>query len=103
MVVDQGFAGRTVDLPVGQVLELRLAENPTTGFRWTFIAQGEPVCVVLGSAYQAPSGPPGRAGDHVWEIKGIQPGECELKLSYARPWEKVPAADSFTVHVHVIG
>lgn len=102
MVIDQGFAGRTVDLPVGQVVELRLAENPTTGFRWVFVSQGGPVCAVLGGDFRAPSGPPGRAGEHVWEIKGVQPGECELTLSYARPWETAPAR-TFTVNVHVTG
>jgi predicted secreted protein len=45
--VDQNFNGQTVDLPVGQVMELRLAENPTTGYRWTFVRDGKPVCVVV--------------------------------------------------------
>ncbi len=37
IVVDQSASGQTLDLPVGQVIELRLAENPTTGFRWTVV------------------------------------------------------------------
>ena len=62
--VDQNFDGQTVDLPVGQVMELRLAENPTTGYRWTFVANGKPVCVVVADRYERPSGPPGQGGEH---------------------------------------
>ena len=53
MVVDQSYSGQTLDLPFGQVMELRLAENPTTGYRWTFLSNGEPSCVVLPTSRQA--------------------------------------------------
>ena len=70
MVVDQSYSGQTLDLPFGQVMELRLAENPTTGYRWTFLANGEPSCVVLSDHFERPTGPPGQGGEHTWQIKG---------------------------------
>ena len=101
MLVDDSYAGKTVNLPVGQVMELRLAENPTTGFRWSFVSKGEPVCVVVGDAYQAQGGPPGRGGEHEWRIEGAQVGECDIALDYRRSFEQAPPARSFTLHVRV--
>jgi hypothetical protein len=60
IVVDQTQAGQTIDLPIGQVIELRLAENPTTGYRWVFVLDGAPACLVISDRYQRPNGPPGR-------------------------------------------
>ena len=39
-------AGRTVDLPVGEIAELRLAEKPGTGFRWRVEETGFRFCLV---------------------------------------------------------
>ena len=101
MLLDDSFAGKTVDLPVGQVMELRLAENPTTGFSWVFVSKGEPACAVIGNAYKAPGGPPGQGGAHEWRIEGAQAGECDLALHYRRSFEQAPPARSFTLHVRV--
>ena len=84
MLVDDGYAGKTVDLPIGQVIELRLAENPTTGFKWSFVSKGEPACKIIGDSYHAPGGPPGLglevkheggvaiAGDRLDQLPGIR-------------------------------
>lgn len=102
MVIDQSYAGRTIDLPVGQVMELRLAENPTTGFRWVFIGDRGPACVVSADQYlPSRSGAPGAGGEHRWAISGVRPGACELSLAYRRSFETDPPAQSFTVHVRV--
>ena len=42
MTLDEHADGRTVDLRVGQELEIRLTENPTTGFRWQIESSGGP-------------------------------------------------------------
>jgi inhibitor of cysteine peptidase len=101
MFVDDGFAGRTIDLAVGQVMELRLAENPTTGFRWNFVSTGAPSCVVVDDTFQTPGGPPGQGGMREWRIEGMQPGECDIALHYRRSFEQSPPSRSFTLHVGV--
>ena len=40
LIIGASDAGQTVELPVGQTMELRLEENPTTGFRWNVEASG---------------------------------------------------------------
>jgi inhibitor of cysteine peptidase len=102
MVIDQNHSGQTVNLPVGQVIELRLAENPTTGYRWTFAADGAPVCVVVSDRFEGPPGPPGAGGEHTWQIKGAQIGECEIAMQYQRSFEQDAAARSFALHVRVM-
>jgi len=100
--VDQNFNGQTVDLPVGQVMELRLAENPTTGYRWTFVANGKPVCVVVADRYNRPSGRPGQGGEHFWQIKGVTAGDCTIALQYGRSFEPNAPAKDFGLHVRVM-
>ena len=102
IVVDQNHSGQTIDLPVGQVIELRLAENPTTGYRWTFVADGAPTCLVVSDRFEGPTGPPGRGGEHAWQIKGALAGECQIAMQYARSFQPDEAAKSFALHVRVM-
>lgn len=104
ITVDQSYAGQTIDLPVGQVMELRLSENPTTGFHWVFTATGSPACALSGDSFQPPtSRAPGAGGEHRWDIRGVRPGLCEVSLAYRRSFESGPPARSFTLHVRVTG
>ena len=101
ITIDQAQSGHTVDLPVGQVMELRLAENPTTGYRWAFTDKCEPACVVVGDRFERPAGPPGAGGQHVWQIKGASPGVCDIAMQYRRSFQRDAPAQSFTLHVRV--
>ena len=105
IVVDQNHSGQIIDLPVGQVIELRLAENPTTGYRWSFVADGAPACVVVADRFDGPTGPaggpPGRGGEHAWQIKGAVAGECRIAMRYARGFQPDAPAQSFALTVRV--
>jgi inhibitor of cysteine peptidase len=101
MLVDQSYAGKSIDLPVGQTVEIRLQENPSTGFRWSIASDGTPQCTVVADSYQSQPGPPGQAGVHVWDLRGVQPGQCTFEVRYSRSWEHVPAAQDFVLHVRV--
>jgi inhibitor of cysteine peptidase len=101
IVVDQNHSGQTIDLPVGQVIELRLAENPTTGYRWTFVADGAPTCVVVSDRFERPTGPPGEGGEHAWQIKGALVGECQIAMQYARSFKPGATVRFFALHVRV--
>jgi len=100
--IDESFLDRTVRVPVGQVIELRLKENPTTGFRWRFAAEGGPACAVVADRFEGPQGPPGAGGEHMWQIKAVQVGTCHLELLYRRPYEAAaPPGRSFMLDVQV--
>jgi inhibitor of cysteine peptidase len=101
IAVDQTHSGQTLDLRIGQVMELRLAENPTTGYRWTFVVNGEPACIVLSDRFDHPAGPLGQGGEHLWQIKGEAVGECDIAMRYARSFQPEAAGQSFALHVRV--
>ncbi len=104
--IAEALAGQTVKMSVGQVVELRLKENPTTGFRWQFRRNGEPACRIREDFLEtdAPTQParPGQGGTHVWRLEGVQVGVCDLVLVYVRAWEadQTPAR-SFDVRINV--
>jgi inhibitor of cysteine peptidase len=101
IVVDQNHSGQTIDLSVGQVIELRLAENPTTGYRWAFVADGSPTCLLVSDRFERPAGPPGEGGEHAWQIKGALVGECQIAMQYARSFQPGVTVRSFALHVRV--
>jgi predicted secreted protein len=86
--VDESADGRQIELPVSEVLEVRLAENPTAGFRWNLVADGRPVCVLDSDGFEPAGGPPGHGGRHVWRFRAAQPGEAAIELHYARSWQR---------------
>jgi inhibitor of cysteine peptidase len=96
----QEYDGRTIKLQAGDSVKLSLAENPTTGYRWEFLAKPEPQCVIVSDAYVAnpAMNQIGGGGAHVWEFRTEKKGTGTLKLGYRRPWEKDAApAKTFTL------
>ena len=103
MIIDQHFAGRLIQLSVGQVAELRLPENPTTGFHWSIVANGKPACDLSAGAFHLYPGPPGRGGEDVWEIRALQPGPCDIELVSRRSFGPATPSDfTFSLRIHVI-
>jgi predicted secreted protein len=83
------------------VIELRLAENPTTGFVWSFVTNGGPACAVVADSFAGPAGPPGAGGQHTWRFEGRQPGTCAIALVKRRPGQTTGAAQDFSLEVRV--
>jgi predicted secreted protein len=102
MRVDESANGETVELGIGETLEIRLPENRTTGYRWQIEAGGQAVGSLESDAYEAAAGPPGRGGTRVLSFKAERPGEGEIRLAYRRPWEEgAPPARTFALRVRV--
>ena len=100
---DETNDGRTVKIPSGDLLEITLAENPTTGFRWQFVDYGTPACALLEDAYDSKgANAPGQSGVHRWKFRAAQPGVGKIELIYRRAWEQdVPPGRSFRLKVEV--
>lgn len=102
LVVTADAANQTIRLPIGQVMEIRLESNPTTGFRWQLAAPGGHCVAMVGDGFEPKSTVPGQGGEHCWRFEARQPGDCDITLVYRRPWETgAPPARSCTVHVQV--
>jgi inhibitor of cysteine peptidase len=94
---DKSYDDRSINLHVGDGVKLSLAENPTTGYRWEFVTNPEPYCVVVSDAYVADAGGAiGSGGAHEWTFRAVSQGTGTVSLAYRRPWEKdTPPAQTF--------
>jgi inhibitor of cysteine peptidase len=100
--IAQDENGREVTLAVGEVVELSLPENRTTGFHWELKAKGGPVCELVKDEFEPSVGPTGSGGIHRWQFKAVRAGSGEIELHYRRPWEQNAApARTYQVSVRV--
>jgi len=80
--------GRTVTAAVGDVITVRLSENPSTGYAWkaTYSAGLEP----SDDEFVTPSASPdvvGAAGVRVLTVEVAANGSQSIEAVYERPWE----------------
>lgn len=96
-------AGRTVELQAGEVFELVLDANPTTGYQWEVVSDGSGVIRQIGDAeFKPDSNLLGSGGKTTYRFEAAVPGQTWLSLDYHRPWEKdVPALKTFEVLIIV--
>ena len=81
---DQGASRSAV---VGQDVMIRLAENPTTGYRWTLEADPATAVDVLDSPYTPGGSAPGAAGTREFHLRTKAPGSVRLHLKLLRSWQ----------------
>ena len=87
LVVDQSFDGQVIEMLLGDTLEIRLPENPMTGFRWHLKASGGPVFALVEDSFEPVGVTPGQGGIHWWRFQVVDTGAAILELSYKRKWE----------------
>jgi len=94
--------GASISLSPGEVFEVRLAENPTTGYRWYLGEWDRSVLELARDEFRPPGTPrPGAGGEHVWEFAARAPGQCALRFAYRRGWESATPAKAFRLDVSV--
>jgi predicted secreted protein len=99
--VTESADGGRCQLPVGELLEIVLGENPTAGYRWRLQQSGEPVCVLLTDRFLRGSRV-GQPGTHLWEFRAEMAGVATIELAYSRVWEASSAPPrNFTLRVEV--
>jgi len=99
MLIDEYHNDGSLDLRLGEIIDLVLTESPTAGFRWRLESGGTPNLTCLDDTFQ-PGAIPGAPGRRQWRFQAMQPGSTTIRLSYARSWEQ-QAARSYTVRVRV--
>jgi predicted secreted protein len=83
---------------------LRLAENPTTGYRWVVTQSGTGQLDVLEDRYGpgAASAAPGAGGERVVRLVARRPGDVRLEAVLARAWESGQAPMDRRVYALVV-
>ncbi len=100
LIFDEKNDGQTIGINTGQEFEIRLAENPTAGFRWRVTQPGGPVCELLGEKFTAGANAVGRGGVHSWRFRMVGDGTAAVDLAYRRAWES-PGPDARTFGLKV--
>jgi inhibitor of cysteine peptidase len=85
VILDERDRDRTVEVPIGGVLDVRLQENPTTGYSWTVEAADG--LERVGDSFEAGGAALGAAGVRVFRFRAARPGSLELRLKHWREWE----------------
>lgn len=94
-VIEIGDAdnGGKKELRVGDLIEVSLPENPTTGYRWQLHSPVSPVLEAEADTFAGPqSGLIGAGGVHRWRFKAVKAGVVRLTIDSRRSWEPAPVA-----------
>ncbi len=100
MELTHGDSGTEREVHVGEQIEVKLPENPTTGYRW----QADVDSAALkqtNDSYEGAVQPRGAGGTRLVRFEALRPGDVTLKLVKKRSWEQ-KATDTFTVQLHVL-
>ena len=98
--ISKADAGTELNVSIGETLELRLAENPTTGYRWQLRSSGDPVLKFVEQSF-APSGlAVGAGGTRRWIFRAVLVGLSRLELEQRRSWER-QTIDTFNITIRV--
>jgi inhibitor of cysteine peptidase len=70
-----------------QTIEVRLPENPTTGYRWAISDHDQKVLPFQGDRFVSPTTQVGAGGTRVFEFQAAGAGSTTLRLKQFRAWE----------------
>jgi len=78
-----------LEVTQGQVVEVRLPSNPSTGYRWVMV---EPMPAVVAALYDAAYVPGrndvvGSPGEERWSFVAVKTGSGILRFEYRRPFD----------------
>lgn len=102
MALTQRDNGKRIAHRAIEPLEISLAENPTTGFRWSFVDLDPSVRVVDDTYDLEGDATPGAAANHIFRLTFSEPGERQIALRLWREWEgDTSTTDRFAVTVDI--
>ncbi|MDK2892582.1 MAG: inhibitor of cysteine peptidase [Methanohalophilus sp.] len=96
-------SGSTIYAEVGDTFEIRLEENPSTGYQWN-LTVSEGLGIIEDEFIQSPKEEElvGSGGFHVWVIRVNEASEQTIDAIYMRPWENVTGEeDTFFMTISV--
>lgn len=100
MTLNENDAGKTVEIQVGDELDIILEGNPTTGYVWEVMSINSTVLKLSSSSFVANDNTLGANGMETIKFQALTEGQTELNLHFHRPFEsnKLPLKTfTFTV------
>jgi predicted secreted protein len=100
MKLNEKDSGKTVEILVGDELEVILPGNPTTGYAWELILLDSNVLRPEKAEFFANNKAMGSSGVEIIKFRAIAAGKSEVKLIFHRSFEhNVPPLKTFGVTV----
>jgi predicted secreted protein len=81
-----------IAVDVGEIFEIVLGGNFTTGYRWDLRQRPDAISLVS-DEMRAGADAPGAAGNQHFQFKATSGGRFSLEFSYRRPWEDAGAEE----------
>ena len=102
-VVTDADKGGTIHLKTGELFELRLRSNPTTGYAWYIQPKSTSLLKLVGQSETEATDPgAGRPIFQIFKFEAKRPDDGVLLLHYVRSWEKpTPDDEQFDLHVSI--
>lgn len=87
LVLTDSDNGKTMSVQVGNLVIVRIAENPSTGYRWEIEKQDTQLLELQNSDYKATTeGLAGGGGERSFTFRAAQTGNTEIRLKLWRQW-----------------
>jgi inhibitor of cysteine peptidase len=103
-VIVQDDQGKVFEVRQGNIVLIRLAENPSTGYPWEIDEVAEQVIELQGSDFSMVGRSIGGGGWRTFTFKAQSPGTAKIQLKLRREWEPEDATiDRFEVTIRVQG
>jgi len=89
----ENHTSREAAVSVGDLLEVTLCSNPTTGFQWSETANISDASILQQvrhefiSPQSDPPPPPGTPGQEVWVFRALEAGTATVSMEYNRLWQ----------------
>jgi predicted secreted protein len=104
VIVTEGDADKTVDIAVGDVVQIQLSGTPSTGFWWYFEFLDEQYLEVIKKETKELS-PEKKEGAPIlgtWQLRAKKEGKTIIRMAYYRSWEGGDRArEHFCLTVHI--
>ncbi|WP_370576005.1 protease inhibitor I42 family protein [Methanomethylovorans sp.] len=94
--------GTSADVKIGELVTIRLEENPTTGYSWNMSFTDGLEVATDQFISSTETGLAGAGGFHEWTIQADSAGQYKVSGIYKRPWESVTGDEdtfNFTLNV----
>lgn len=92
--------GAEVSVATGDIVEIDLPGNPTTGFDWKVADTDKSRLEFMGSTFTPDSDLVGSGGTYRFRFRAVAAGDVFLRLVYKRSGDAAPA-DTFTATIHI--
>lgn len=103
-IADEADNGQAVTMAVGDMLQVMLDENQTTGYLWSIVTNDESVLALSEEpAYEVESDADGAGGRRTFLFQAVAPGTSVLRMVNAMQQETaVEPAETFELTVQVV-